>query len=672
MTSGINEVPSHQLLYSHIKSNEFTSPLLSAGAKKKTLADNIYGATVKEHLDALFNLSQNNQHESTEQLTSIAMGGGEVASYAQNLLCRLLTRDGGGSYDAACFARSCCQSLITNFSGCVVTENILYTHPKLLLVASAKIDGDGAFLNPIPSMIQEIVSAFDEKEEKPQWWMSNKPSDGVFNALTFEFLKETQIPNDRESETRVVDGPLQHDDVPIPITVGRLNSRTGSKSVPDFKSHFNSASIGIENELSGLVVVLPNNSAPKFGYVHDADGNPLFMLTKDMNQGGYTNPMGITDTKGINQWLVHTIELVSYPCEIQDSQAVEARKDAMLWLAREFTQHINQTNHNRLSDMASEDGRFKLVISNTNHVIAAGNGVSRDGHGQTIGMTQSGQQATMAVRAREFGTGASQEIRLLESAPWYHPELKELFLSNTANVKLEDAATAQNVFAYLSSIYCKTADLAREYGIYINEWDPASEGVTPKAKGLTDPKVKNAWEILPRTKPIAILALLSSNDKRVVSDQILATLKSACSLDLAQNIYNYFKFGGEVAGHGINNATTGDSKYPEPAILFEFRQVPNELSSFVPKTESTASVEVKALDQFNPISRRTIVVAVNTLVEQSSEFDRWYQDYRESKGLKSVQYAKKVASAYQKAEWVMSKQPEEWSRITAGHLPDNT
>ncbi|MDF5703721.1 MARTX multifunctional-autoprocessing repeats-in-toxin holotoxin RtxA [Aeromonas hydrophila subsp. hydrophila] len=448
---------------------------------------------------------------------------------------------------------------------------------------------------------------------------------------------------------------------------GLHGPRTGSKAVPEFSSHFDGSSIGIENELTGLVVALPKNSAQKFGYVHDAAGNPLFMLTKDMNQGGYTNPAGISDVKGINQWQTHTIELVTYPSEMQDQQAVEARKEAMLWLAREFTQHISQTNHTRLSDLVSEDGRFTLVISNANHVIAAGNGAARDGQGQTIGMTPSGQQATVAVSAKEFGSGSSQEIRLLESAPWYHPELKELLLSNTANVQWEDAATAQNVFAYLTSIYGKTADLAREYGIHINDWDPLAEGITPNAQGLTDPKVKNAWEILPRTKPVAMLALLSAHDRKLVSEQILATLKSAYSPALAQNIYDYFKFGGEVAGHGINNATTGDSKHPEPAILFEFRQVPNELSQFVPKSESTARVEVKTLDQFDPVSRRTIVAAVNNLVEQSADFDSWYQAYRESQGLPPVKNAKKVASANHKAEWVMTNHAEAWSQLTAEH-----
>ncbi|WP_155485498.1 actin cross-linking domain-containing toxin, partial [Vibrio harveyi] len=107
------------------------------------------------------------------------------------------------------------------------------------------------------------------------------------------------------------------------------------------------------------------------------------------------------------------------------------------------------------------------------------------------------------------------------------------------------------VYAYLTSVYSKTADLAKEFGIYINDWDPASEGFSPNAQGLTDPKVKNAWEILPRTKPVKMLELLSADDSRYVRQQIIEKLKGSHSESLAKNVFEYFQYGGEVAGHGI-------------------------------------------------------------------------------------------------------------------------
>ncbi|QBJ29840.1 MARTX multifunctional-autoprocessing repeats-in-toxin holotoxin RtxA [Vibrio cholerae] len=444
-----------------------------------------------------------------------------------------------------------------------------------------------------------------------------------------------------------------------------------SKSVPGFKSHFASTSIGIENELSGLVVVLPKNSAQTFGYVHDSQGNPLFMLTKDMNQGGYSNPVGINDIQGVNNWQTHTIELVTYPSEISDTAAVESRKEAMLWLAKEFTDHINQSNHQSLPHLVSDDGRFTLVISNSKHLIAAGNGTSIDAQGKTIGMTPSGQQATMAISAKEFGTSSSPEVRLLESAPWYQAGLRDEFLANAKSTTLDDPATAQNVYAYLTSVYSKTADLAKEYGIYINDWDPASEGFSPNAQGLTDPKVKNAWSILPRTKPVRMLELLSAEDSRYVRQQIAEKLKGTYSESLAKNVFEYFQYGGEVAGHGINNATTGSVQQPEPAILFEFRSVPSALSDFVPKTASTVKVDVKALDHFDSASRKAIITEVNALVSGSEDFDAWYQEYRASKGQPPVKNPKSSASANHKAEWLMTQHAEQWAKITAPYTDNH-
>lgn len=458
------------------------------------------------------------------------------------------------------------------------------------------------------------------------------------------------------------------------LSGGQGSQTTGphvSKSVPGFQSHFASTSIGIENELSGLVVVLPKNSAQTFGYVHDSQGNPLFMLTKDMNQGGYSNPTGITDINGLNNWQTHTIELVTYPSETSDTTAIESRKEAMLWLAKEFTGHINQSNHQSLPQLVSDGGRFTLVISNSKHLIAAGNGTAIEAQGQTIGMTPSGQQATMAISAKEFGSSSSVEVRLLESAPWYQSGLRDEFLVNANEAKLDDPVAAQNVYAYLTSVYAKTANLAKEYGIYINDWDPASEGFSPNAQGLTDPKVKNAWEILPRTKPVKMLELLSADDSRYVRQQIIEKLKGSHSESLAKNVFEYFQHGGEVAGHGINNATTGSVQQPDPAILFEFRSVPSILSEFVPKTESIAKVDVKALDHFDFASRKAIIIEVNALVSGSDDFDVWYQEYRASKGQPPVKNPKSSASANHKAEWLMTQYADKWAKITAPYIESN-
>lgn len=187
-----------------------------------------------------------------------------------------------------------------------------------------------------------------------------------------------------------------------------------------------------------------------------------------------------------------------------------------------------------------------------------------------------------------------------------------------------------------------------------------------KCEWINGSKSKNAWEILPRTKPSKIVEILSKSDAKAVMKHIKPQLQSRYSESLSKNVFQYFQDGGEVAGHGINNATVGDKHSPELAVLFEFRTVPNELQSYLPKTESTTKSEVKLLDQFDPMKRKTVIQQVESLVQNSGDaFDKWYQSYRDSMNQPPVKNAKKIASANQKAQWVKEHNPQEWQRIIA-------
>ncbi|MBJ6911533.1 actin cross-linking domain-containing toxin, partial [Vibrio cholerae] len=89
---------------------------------------------------------------------------------------------------------------------------------------------------------------------------------------------------------------------PQPTANAQPNLGRSTKATPDFPTHFPKSSIGIENELAGLVVAMPANSAQKFGYVKSAQGDALFMLTKDMNQGSYQRPPSLQDGKNYQNW----------------------------------------------------------------------------------------------------------------------------------------------------------------------------------------------------------------------------------------------------------------------------------------------------------------------------------------------------------------------------------
>lgn len=136
--------------------------------------------TAQKSLDKLFKLAKDNNYDSIELLQNIALGEGEIADYAQHKLCQILFRCDGGSYKAASSVRSLCQNLIIDYSNTLINYDFLADHPKILLIASAKIEGEEMKPDAIPQTIRSRVVRFDSQKEKPQWWSDNSPKNGVF------------------------------------------------------------------------------------------------------------------------------------------------------------------------------------------------------------------------------------------------------------------------------------------------------------------------------------------------------------------------------------------------------------------------------------------------------------------------------------------------------------
>ncbi len=451
-----------------------------------------------------------------------------------------------------------------------------------------------------------------------------------------------------------------------PLQRGAKPSST--MQVPKFPKAFPSSSIGIENELTGLVVAMPKSATQAFGFVQDKQGNPLFMLTKDMDQGAYTNPKNAGEIKPDHIWQTYTVELVSYPSAMNDKEAVQARKDAMLWLANIFTSHIGgSTNHSGMSNI--EDDRFSLNITQK-HLIAAGNGIALEGNGSTIGMTPSGQQATVAVRANAFGSSESKEMQLLEKAPWYKSELKEELLIKEGASELKDPETASKVYAYTTSIFSNTARLAKEFGIPIGDWDPKTENIQSNARGgLTDPKVKNAWEILPRTKTSLMFDLLEQSDRSFVKNALKEAMAANPNISktLGNAVNQYLFNGGAVAGHGIDEAKIDNQQ----AILFEFRTIPDALSEYLPKSEVKVQLDAQPLDEFK--NDRGLLNKVKKELNQFLEthkqelYDAYKADKENSGAMMPASFKvdnilSKVPENF-KAGWVSNQHPQEWEAL---------
>lgn len=190
MPSVINNIAHNASIYSEGAHNESIEQLLSAATNKKELTNKLGEATVKDHLDALFNLSKENNQDSIELLQNLALAGGEISSYAQNLICKLIAKHDGATYEAACSARAGCQRLVTGTSSGIVSNEMLNNNPKILLAAASIIDGDGPNLEPIPQEVKAKVNEFNKREDRPQWWIGAKLNDGVFNKIDLSIIEK--------------------------------------------------------------------------------------------------------------------------------------------------------------------------------------------------------------------------------------------------------------------------------------------------------------------------------------------------------------------------------------------------------------------------------------------------------------------------------------------------
>jgi len=206
IASSLTNMPPNRSIYSEENQNIDIDKLISSATATKKVPLN---ESRKNDLDALFTLAKNNDEDSIELLQNLSLSEGEIASYAQHLLCKLIAREDGTSYDAACSARSGCQKLITNFSGGVITNKILEDNPKLLLVAGSKIEGDGPHLELIPLQVKSKIKNFDNKHTKPQWWHETKLEDGQFETpkpSTIKnkdyWVKEHKLPDDGACQFR--------------------------------------------------------------------------------------------------------------------------------------------------------------------------------------------------------------------------------------------------------------------------------------------------------------------------------------------------------------------------------------------------------------------------------------------------------------------------------------
>ncbi|WP_405895499.1 actin cross-linking domain-containing toxin [Streptomyces sp. NBC_00104] len=464
---------------------------------------------------------------------------------------------------------------------------------------------------------------------------------------------------------RVVPPPVPAAAPPVHMSGAPMAARPARAVAPGFESSFPAPSIGTESELSGFVVALPESADRTFAFVSKVDTDePLLMVTKDMGSGGYTNPTHLPMAQRGN-WQTHTVELITYPSRLGDQVAVGARNDATQWLLDVFKDRLGVHNHQPLESMISPDGLYRLQVTSDRHVIAAGTGLELEGL-PSVSMPTTGQQATLGVRAVDFGTRATDELRLLaDRAHWYKPAFRNDDALRTALSRetLDAPQQVENAYTYVKSVIDFTSHLVNRHGIPMEGWAGA-----PPYRGLTHPAVKNEWGVLPRTRPSLVLDSLSSGD-RAVTLRLLRETPALGDESIWTAARQYILNGNEVAGRGINNATVGG----ERALLFEFRTLPDELKGSVPREKVLVSLVSDPLAELGG-NRATAVQKINDFVsgpENRDAFADWYRaefprdpDAGRIHRNKSTDSILRMAAARHKAEWIAVRHPRTWQDIT--------
>ncbi|WP_114786173.1 hypothetical protein [Vibrio tetraodonis] len=292
MVSSITNMPPNSSIYSEGEHNIAINNLIASATQKVPLNE-----SQKNDLDALFTLAKSNVQDSIELLQNLSVSDGEVSSYAQHLLCKLIAKEDGASYDAACSARSGCQSMITNFSDRIITNKMLEDNPKLLLVAGSKIEGDGPYREPIPLQVKSKIVSFDEKDVKPQWWHETKLEDGQFETpkpSTIKdkdyWVKEHKLPDDGACQFRAA------------FTLRDKDAKWLSASKEDIRDEIEKKPMSVKNAIYDSVTFLKEVDLipDRFKRFFDEEGFKDRVYDKTIKSGDFNlySPRGIESALG--------------------------------------------------------------------------------------------------------------------------------------------------------------------------------------------------------------------------------------------------------------------------------------------------------------------------------------------------------------------------------------
>lgn len=318
------------------------------------------------------------------------------------------------------------------------------------------------------------------------------------------------------------------------LEVSRESSETREQT---YRRTFTSMSMGTEQELSGVSIYVASRKA--IGRV-TYDGEPVLEITSDMVATATYNIA--KEDEPPDPQPTYTIELITFPAEKSDKAAWKARRDAFDWVVEMIDKRQLESGTN---------GKLKAEIKLA-HVILGG----------TVSSGQTAKQATIGLSDDEIS-----EDGLIGKSSWYTGDRDD----ELSDSDFADEASATKVYTYLASILEEMVRLDTKFGFLED----------PARISIFDPRVKNAWGLLPRTPPARMLRALKVPLDGLVIKELL---KSRDGVRWAAAYRYIFDDDGALSGHAnISDSTVGG----KPAMLFEYRSdsdIPDEVREEFPTT----------------------------------------------------------------------------------------
>ncbi|MGW6565263.1 eCIS core domain-containing protein [Streptomyces sp. NPDC054975] len=329
------------------------------------------------------------------------------------------------------------------------------------------------------------------------------------------------------------------------------------RAAADYRSEFDSASVGTEQELSGVRMAKKKNASSQIAEIWH--GKELLLEI--------TTDIGGQEAFGAAGFFDYTLEMKATPAEYENAAAWGLRQRAFRHAVERFNALAREPGGGALvAEKFGEEGEFELKVNIADHKVHA--------TFDRGGVSGSSDQVTLGIAAEDVGTDTEMAKLVATGARWYRSDA-----GGPLTAELGEPEKAQRVYSYIVSAMTHLAELVERNKLYM-------DGLAPEVyrNNLFDSPVKNSWGVLPRTPPWDMLNILAAGDRAAVQQAIRQYVPPGISEAVWNAAKAHIITKQSLAGHDQRTPKIGGKQ----GALFEFRSaVPYELRDAIHRVDGS-------------------------------------------------------------------------------------